>query len=179
MKFLLLQWLQFPAICISTSIFIPVCLYVSTWGKANIWTQSGSRNCALNHEALHEDKPCEWDQRGEWWTLATAKVLSSRSVHIVAAGTGSQLWVEDLWVGIPGKRRQRSFSQEMESGDVNKACFAWSLDFRESFRSCLMPCVAYLTTGDNGKMWSRMSHQFAEFPKSSYWIVGISKSAIL
>lgn len=42
-----------------------------------------------------------------------------------------------------------------------------------------MPCVAYWTTGDNGKMWSRMFHQFAEFPKSSYWIVGISKSAIL
>lgn len=33
-----------------------------------------------------------------------------------------------------------------------------------------MPRVAFLTTVDNGKMWSRMS-QLTAFPKSSYWIV--------
>lgn len=49
-------------------------------------------------------------------------------------------------------------SRDKNWEDVAKADLAWSLDIREHFGGCSMPSVVFLTTVDNGKMCSSISH---------------------
>lgn len=69
------------------------------------------------------------------------------------------------WCGA----KRKSMCTDLEN--MPKACFAWSLDFRGSFRTCLMPSVTVLTPADSGKTWLITSHLLTMFPKSLYWIV--------
>lgn len=49
-------------------------------------------------------------------------------------------------------------SRDKNWEDVAKADLAWSLDIREHFGGCSMLSVVILTTVDNGKMCSSISH---------------------
>lgn len=105
-------------------------LYLSIRGKAKIWTQSGSRDCS---SLLSSTWVKAMWVRPEGWVM-DLKHCQGPILQLSADRSDRyrQPGMDDLGAEVPGKRRQKSFSQEMESESWAET--KWTLNQRAEGR---------------------------------------------